>query len=74
MTRLYVCVCACMLTGWCVQRVVDVIGHPGCEAPVVATVLQQDSSLCVRWKMNGTGQVRGRACLTLKMLRNGIVP
>lgn len=42
----FVCVRVFALTGWCVQRVVDVIGHPGCEAPVVATVLQRHSSLC----------------------------
>lgn len=30
----------CMLTGWCVQRVVDVVGHPCCKTPVVATVLK----------------------------------
>lgn len=26
--------------GWCIQRVVDVIGHPCCKAPVVGTVLK----------------------------------
>lgn len=44
--HVFVCVRVFALTGWCVQRVVDVIGHPGCEAPVVATVLQRHSSLC----------------------------
>lgn len=26
--------------GWCVQRVVDVIGHPCCKPPVVGTILE----------------------------------
>ena len=28
------------LTRWCVERVVDVVGHPCSKAPVVATVLE----------------------------------
>lgn len=32
-----------MLTGRRIQRVVDVIGHPSCEAPVVGTVLKLES-------------------------------
>lgn len=31
----------CKLTGWCVQRVVYVVGHPGSKAPVVGAVLQE---------------------------------
>ena len=33
-----------ILTGWCVQRVVYIIRHPGSEAPVVGAVLQQSEN------------------------------
>lgn len=59
----YVCVCACMraLTGRCVQRVVDVVGHPCCKAPVVGAVLKGGQTVknSVRLPLVAVGVVRG---------------
>ena len=38
------------LTGGCVERVVDVIGHPRSEAPVVGAVLKEWGGMEAPWR------------------------